>query len=404
MAIRKELLDELLGGYQKPTDLMGQNGILQQLTKALIERVLEGELTHHLGYEKHDPVGNNSGNSRNGKTTKVLKGEVGEIPIAVPRDRNGEFAPQFIQKHQTRFDGFDEKIIALYARGLTVRDIQAHLEEMYGVEVSPGLISTVTDEVQEEVKAWQQRPLDKLYPIIYLDALVVKVRQDGRIANRAIYVAIAVNLQGKKEVLGLWAAQNEGAKFWLSVLTELKNRGVEDFLIACVDGLKGFPEAIEQVFPQTRVQLCLVHLVRHSLSFVSWKDKKEVAADLKTIYGAATAQAGQDALDVFMKKWSSRYPMVVRSWLNNWPRIIPFFEFPMEIRRVIYTTNAIESLNFSLRKVIKNRSLFPSDEAVFKLLYLALRNAAKKWTMPIKDWPRALQMFAIIFEGRVPLP
>lgn len=404
MAIRKELLDELLDGYQEPTDLMGSQGILQQLTKALIERVLEGELTHHLGYEKHDPAGIHSGNSRNGKTLKVLKGEAGEIPIAVPRDRNGAFAPQMIQKHQTRFDGFDEKIIALYARGLTVRDIQAHLEEMYGVEVSPGLISTVTNEVQEEVKEWQQRPLDKLYPIIYLDALVVKVRQEGRIANRAIYVAVAVNVQGKKEVLGLWATQNEGAKFWLSVRTELKNRGVEDFLIACVDGLKGFPEAIEQVFPQTQVQLCVVHLVRHSLSFVSWKDKKEVAAELKTIYGAATAQAGSDALEVFMKKWSSRYPMVVRSWLNNWPRIIPFFEFPPEIRRVIYTTNAIESLNYSLRKVIKNRGLFPSDEAVFKLLYLALRNAAKKWTMPIKDWPRALQMFAIIFERRVPVP
>lgn len=403
MAIRKELLDELLDGYQEPTDLMGQQGLLQQLTKALIERVLEGELTHHLGYEKHDPVGNNSGNSRNGKSSKTLKGQEGELALAVPRDRNGAYEPQFIRKHQTRFDGFDEKIIALYARGLTVRDIQAHLAEMYGVEVSPGLISTVTDEVLEEVKGWQQRPLEKLYPIVYLDALVVKVRQDGRVLNRSIYVAIAVNLQGKKEVLGLWAAQNEGAKFWLGVMTELKNRGVEDFLIACVDGLKGFPEAIEQVFPKAKVQLCIVHLVRNSLSYVAWKNKQEVAADLKTIYGAPTAQAGQDALDVFMKKWSSRYPMIVKSWLNNWARVIPFFEFPAEIRRVIYTTNAIESLNYSLRKVINNRSLFPTDEAVFKLMYLALRNAAKKWTMPIKDWPRALQMFAIIFEGRVPV-
>ena len=402
MAIRKEVLNELLAGYEEPTDLMGANGILQQLTKALIERVLEGELTHHLGYEKHDPAGHHSGNSRNGKTKKTLRSKAGEIPIEVPRDRNGEFAPQFIPKHQTRFDGFDEKIIALYARGLSVRDIQAHLAEMYGVEVSPNLISTVTDEVLAEVKSWQQRPLEKVYPIVYLDALVVKVRQDGRVANRAIYVGIGVNLQGKKEVLGLWAAPNEGAKFWLSVMTELKNRGVEDFLIACVDGLKGFPEAIEQVFPQTRVQLCLVHLVRHSLSYVSWKHKKEVVADLKTIYGAVTAQAGQDALDVFMKKWSSRYPMIVRSWLNNWLRIIPFFDFPDEIRRVIYTTNAIESLNFSLRKVINNRSSFPTDDAVFKLLYLALRNAAKRWTMPIKDWHRALQIFAITFEGRVP--
>lgn len=403
MAIRKELLDELLEGYQEPEDLMGENGVLQQLTKALIERVLEGEMTHHLGYEKHSPEGKNTGNSRNGKTSKTLKGKQGAIPIEVPRDRNGEFEPQFIPKHQTRFDGFDDKIIALYARGLTVREIQGHLQEMYGVDVSPGLISTVTDEVQEEVKAWQQRPLEKLYPIVYLDALVVKVGQDGRIANRSIYVAIGVNLQGHKEVLGLWASQNEGAKFWLGVMTELKNRGVEDFLIACVDGLKGFPDAIEQVFPKTQVQLCMVHLVRNSLQYVSWKSKKEVAQDLKPIYGAPTAEAGQDALEAFAQKWGSRYPMIVKSWLSNWPRIIPFFEFPEEIRRVIYTTNAIESLNYSLRKIIKNRSLFPNDEAVFKLLYLALRNIAKKWTMPIKDWSRALQMFAIIFEDRVPL-
>lgn len=403
MAIRKELLDELLGGYQKPEDLMGENGVLQQLTKALIERVLEGEMTHHLGYEKHSPEGKNTGNSRNGKTSKTLKGKQGAIPIEVPRDRQGEFEPQFIPKHQTRFDGFDDKIIALYARGLTVREIQAHLQEMYGVEVSPGLISNVTDEVQEEVKAWQQRPLEKIYPIVYLDALVVKVRQEGRIANRSIYLAIGVNLQGQKEVLGLWASPNEGAKFWLGVMTELKNRGVEDFLIACVDGLKGFPDAIEQVFPKTQVQLCIVHLVRNSLQYVSWKSRKEVAQDLKTIYGAPTAQAGQDALEAFTKKWGGRYPLIVRSWLNNWPRIIPFFEFPEEIRRVIYTTNVIESLNYSLRKIIKNRSLFPNDEAVFKLLYLSLRNIARKWTMPIKDWSRALQMFAIIFENRVPL-
>src|SRR4029450_2941999 len=284
MAIRKELLDELLDGYQQPEDLLGEKGVLKQLTKALIERVLEGELTHHLGYEKHSPEGNNSGNSRNGKTHKRLKGKAGEIPLAVPRDRQGEFEPQFIKKHQTRFDGFDDKIIALYARGLTVREIQGHLAEIYGVEVSPGLISTVTDEVLEEVKAWQQRPLEKLYPIVYLDALVVKVNQEGRVANRSIYVAIGVNLRGHKEGLGLWATASEGAKVWLWVMTALKQRGVEDFLIACVDGLKGFPEAIEQVFPKTQVQLCLVHLVRNSLSYVSYNDRKELTADLKAIY------------------------------------------------------------------------------------------------------------------------
>jgi len=403
MAIPNEVLDYLLKDYQKPEDLLGQQGVLQQLTKALIERVLEGELTHHLGYEKHAPEGINSGNSRNGKSGKTLKGERGEISIEVPRDRQGSFEPQFVRKHQTRFDGFDEKIISLYARGMTVREIQGHLHDLYGVEVSPDLVSTVTDGVLEEVRAWQSRPLAKLYPILYLDALQVKVQREGRIVNRIIYLAIGVNLAGRKEVLGLWAAESEGAKFWLSVVTELKNRGVADILIACVDGLKGFPEAIEAVFPQTQVQLCIVHLVRHSLSYVSYKERKAVAADLKLIYRAATATEAERQLECFARKWSARYPMIVKSWLANWPRVIPFFAFPEEIRRVIYTTNAIESLNYSLRKIIKNRSLFPNDEAVFKLLYLALRNIEKKWTMPIKNWNQALQQFAIAFEGRLEL-
>ena len=404
MAITKEILDELLKDYQKPEDLIGQSGLLQQLSKALIERVLEGELTHQLGYEKYAPEGKHSGNSRNGKSRKTLKGKQGAIPIEVPRDRNGEFEPQFVKKHQTRFDGFDDKIISLYARGMTAAEIQGHLQDIYGVEVSPELISTVTDGVLEEVRAWQARPLEKLYVILYLDALVVKVKQDGRIANRSIYLAVGVNLQGHKEVLGFWAAGNEGAKFWLAVVTELKNRGVEDILIACVDGLKGFPEAIEAVFPQALVQLCIVHLLRNSLSYVSWKDRKAVAAALKPVYTAATAEAAERALTEFEQQWASRYPMIGRSWRNNWTRIIPFFQFPAEIRRVIYTTNAIESLNYSLRKIIKNRSLFPNDEAVFKLLYLALKNIEKKWTMPIRDWKQALHQFAIVFEGRVPLP
>lgn len=402
MSIRTELLDELLESYQKPEDLMGQNGILKELTKALLERALSGELTHHLGYDKHAVEGKNSGNSRNGKSWKTLKGEQGELRIEIPRDRNGEFEPQIIKKHQTRFDGFDGKIISLYARGLSVRDIQAELKELYGVEVSHDLISNVTDEVLDEVKSWQMRPLEKVYPILYLDALVVKVKIDGRIANRSIYTAIGVKLDGHKEVLGLWAAQSEGAKFWLQVITELKNRGVEDILIACVDGLKGFPEAIEAVFPQTQVQLCIVHMVRHSLNYVSYKDRKAVATDLKLIYSSINATEAEKQLKRFMEKWSSRYPMIAKSWINNWARIIPFFNFPSEIRRVIYTTNAVESVNYSLRKVSKQRALFPSDEAVFKLLYLALRNIAKKWTMPIRNWTQALQHFAIAFEGRVP--
>jgi len=389
---------------QKPEDLLGQSGLLQQLSKALIERVLDGEMTHHPGYEKHSPEGRNSGNSRNGKSRKTLKGKQGEIPIEVPRDRNGEFDPQFVKKRQTRFDGFDDKIISLYARGMTTSEIQGHLEEIYGVEVSPELISTVTDGVIEEVRAWQGRPLEKTYVILYLDALVVKVKQDGRIANRSIYLAVGVNLQGRKEVLGFWAAENEGAKFWLSVVTELKNRGVQDVLIACVDGLKGFPEAIESIFSRAQVQLCIVHLLRNSLGYVSWKEGKAVAAALKSVYTTATAEQAEQRLTEFEEQWGVRYPMIGRSWRNNWARVIPFFQFPEEIRRVIYTTNAVESLNYSLRKIIKNWSLFPNDEAVFKLLYLALKNIEKKWTMPIREWKRALQQFAIVFEGRMPLP
>jgi putative transposase len=403
-AIDPKIIDELLKSYEKPEDLLGEGGIVEQLTKALIERALQGEMTHHLGYEKHSVEGYGSGNSRNGRTAKTLKGKKGQLEVEIPRDRSGQFEPQLIKKNQRRFDGFDEKIISLYARGMTVREIQGHLEEIYGVEISPGLISQVTDEVLDEVRAWQGRPLEKVYPIIWLDGLRVVVNQEGRVSQRTIYVALAVNLHGHKEVLGLWASENEGAKFSLSVITELKNRGVEDILIACVDGLKGFPEAIAGVFPKTLVQLCLVHLVRHSLSLVSEKDRKAVAADLKSIYRSSTAEEAERQVHLFGEKWNSKYQLIAKSWRANWAQIVPMFQFPEEIRRVIYTTNAIESLNFSLRKIIKNRSLFPNDEAVFKILYLAIRNAAKKWTMPIRDWRRALHQFALVFEGRLPLP
>jgi putative transposase len=363
---------------------------------------MAAELTEHVGYEKHDATGRSSGNSRNGRSAKTVKGTFGTLPIEVPRDRNGTFEPQIVGKHQTRFTGFDENIISLYARGLSTREIQQHLEEIYQVEVSPGLISSVTDEVIDEVKAWQMRQLDEVYAIVYLDALQFKVRDGGHVRNKAIYVAIGVGLDGLKEVLGLWIAQTEGAKFWLQVVTELKNRGVGDIFIACVDGLKGFPEAIESVFPKTEVQLCIVHLVRHSLNFVGWKQRKEVATDLKKIYASATEAEAETRLAEFAEKWDEKFPMISRSWRSNWPRVIPFFAHPPEIRRVIYTTNAIESLNMSLRKVTKTRSSFPNDEAVLKLLYLALRNIAKRWTMPIHDWKAALNRFAIIYEDRMP--
>jgi putative transposase len=403
MTIDNELIDNLLKGYKKPQDLIGENGLLKQLTKQLLERAMSAEMTAHVGYEKHEATGNNTGNSRNGTSGKTIKGSFGTMPIEVPRDRNGTFEPQIIEKHQTRFMGFDENIISLYARGLSTREIQQNLEEIYHVEVSPTLISNVTDEVIEEVKAWQNRQLDGVYPILYMDAIQFKVRDSGHVRNKAVYLAIGVTMEGLKEVLGLWIAQTEGAKFWLQVVTELKNRGVRDIFIACVDGLKGFPEAIESVFPQTVVQLCIVHLVRHSLNYVNWKQRKEVATDLKTIYTSATDTEAEQRLAAFSAKWDAKYPMIAKSWRSNWARVIPFFAHPLEIRRVIYTTNAIESLNMSLRKVTKARGSFPNDEAVFKLLYLALRNIARKWTMPVHDWKAALNRFAIIYENRLPV-
>ena len=403
MAIDNELIDKLLKDYKKPEDLVGENGLLKELTKRLLERAMSAEMTEHVGYEKHDATGDNTGNSRNGTSAKTIKGTFGTMPIEVPRDRNGTFEPQIIEKHQTRFTGFDDNIISLYARGLSTREIQQNLEEIYHVEVSAGLISNVTNEVIEEVKTWQNRQLDEVYPIVYMDAIQFKVRDSGHVKNKAVYLAIGMTMDGLKEVLGLWIAQTEGAKFWLQVVTELKNRGVKDILIACVDGLKGFPEAIESVFPQTVVQLCIVHLVRHSLNYVNWKERKEVAHDLKTIYTSATDVEAQQRLGEFSRKWDAKYPMIAKSWHSNWARVIPFFAHPEEIRRVIYTTNAIESLNMSLRKVTKARGSFPNDDAVFKLLYLALRNIAKKWTKPVLDWKGALNRFAIIYENRLPM-
>jgi putative transposase len=404
MAIEKELLDRLFADfkYTKPEDLIGENGLLKQLTKGLLERALRAELTDHLGHEKHAAVTTKGGNARNGCSAKTIKGEFGKMPIEIPRDRDSSFEPIIIPKGQTRFTGFDDKIISLYARGMTTREIQGHLEDIYGVDISPTLISSVTDAVAEEVKIWQNRPLDVLYPIVYMDAVRVKVRDNGHVSNKAVYLALGVTMEGHKEVLGMWVAENEGAKFWLQIVTELQNRGVEDIFIACVDGLKGFPEAIETVFPRTQVQLCLVHMMRHSLKYVSWKQRKEVAADLKTIYQAPTAEQAEMNLSAFEAKWDKTHPSIGQSWRRNWEHITPFFAYPPEIRKVIYTTNAIESLNMSLRKVTKNRGSFPNDAAMFKLLYLALNNIAKKWTLPIRDWKAALNRFSILFEGRMP--
>ncbi len=398
--VSEELLASLLADYKKPEDLIGENGLLKQLTKLLVEKALDAELTEHLGHDRHETVANASGNTRNGKSKKTLKGEFGELPIEVPRDRKGTFEPQIIPKHQTRWAGFDDKIISLYARGMTVREIQSHLEEMYGTEVSPSLISSVTDAVSDEVKAWQARPLDAIYPIVYLDCIHVKVRE-GAVRVKAVYLAIGITMAGEKEVLGLWLAQTEGAKFWLQVVTELRNRGVQDIFIACVDGLKGFPDAIEAVFPKAVVQLCIVHMVRHSLNYVSWKRRKEVAADLRRIYTAATVEEAELMLGEFEARWEDEYLPIGQSWRRNWSRLTPFFDYPPEIRKVIYTTNAIESVNMSLRKLTKNRGSFPSDEALTKLFYLALRNISQKWTMPIRDWKAALTRFTIQFGDRL---
>ena len=399
--IRPELIDELLKDYQNPEDITGSDGLLKRLTKAIVERALESELTHELGYDKHSRAGGARSNSRNGKSSKTLKTDRGDLEISIPRDRNGAFEPQIVKKGQRRFTGFDDKILSMYARGMTTRDIQGCLSEIYGVAVSPDLISRVTNDIVAELQDWQSRPLDDVYPIVFFDAVRMKIRDDGRVMNKAAYLAIGVNLDGKKEVLGIWIERNEGAKFWLSVFTELKNRGLEDVLIACVDGLKGLPEAIESVYPDAEVQLCIVHLVRNSLKFVSYKDRRPIARDLKAVYRSATVDQAEAALEEFSEKWDGRYPMISKSWRSNWQRVIPFFAYSAEIRKAIYTTNAIESLNNSLRKATRTRNSFPSDESALKLLYMALKNIEKKWTMPIRNWSLAIHQFSIHFGDRL---
>jgi putative transposase len=396
-----EVVDALLAGARTEEEIVGPGGLLAQLTKRLVERAMSAELTEHLGYEPHQEPPGGSGNTRNGMSSKTLATEHGSVRIDAPRDRKGSFEPQIVRKRQRRFAGFDDKIIALYSRGLSVRDIQAHLQEIYGVEVSPDLISSVTDAVMDDVRAWQTRPLDDVYPVVFLDCLVLKIREGGSVQRRACYLALGVTVDGDRDVLGLWFQETEGAKFWMQVLTDLKQRGVKDILICCVDGLKGFPEAIEAIFPATTVQTCIVHLIRHSLRFVPRREREQVARDLKPIYTALDADAAQAELERFDEKWGQRFPVITQAWLDAWEHVIPFLAFPPEVRRVIYTTNAIEALNRQLRKAIKTKGHFPNEDAARKLIYLAVTNAVPAWTRT-RNWTVALLAFKIHFGDRLP--
>ena len=373
------------------------------MTGGYDSKALDAEMDEYLGYKKNDNAGDNSGNSRNGYTTKtVITDSNDTIEVQVPRDRNSTFEPVIIPKHEKRTPLFNDQIISMYSFGMSTRDIQRHLQQVYGVEVSPETISNITESVMTDVREWQNRPLEKSYPILFLDALRVNSRQDGKNINKALYVALAINWEGRKEVLGLWLANTEGAKFWMSVLTDIKNRGVEDILIACMDGLTGFPDAVKAIFPDTHIQHCIVHMIRNSTKFVSYKDLKAVCRDLKEVYSAINAESGHEALEEFGKKWNDKYPMIQASWERNWNDLTEFFNYPKDIRRAIYTTNAIESLNFSLRKVTRNKSSFPDDDSIYKVMYLAIKNASTRWTMSIKDWGLAVNQFAILFDGRVP--
>ena len=392
------MAEELAKDVKTPDDL---NQLSAFLTKLTVEAALKGEMSHHLGYDKSELEGHNSGNSRNGYSSKKLKGDHGEIDLQTPRDRNSTFEPQLIKKGQSRITGMDEQIMSLYAKGMSTRDIVATFQEMYGADISAGLVSQVTNSVMEKVVEWQSRPLDAVYPIVYLDCIVLKIRQDKRVINKAIYLVLGINIEGHKELLGMWVSENEGAKFWLSVLTDLQNRGVQHMLIACVDGLKGFPDAINSTFPDAKIQLCIVHMVRNSLKLVPWKDYKAVTSDLKSIYQSITEQEASLELDRFADKWDEKYPQISKSWRANWENLITIFDYPADIRKVIYTTNAIESLNSVIRKSVKTRKVFPSDDAALKVVYLAVEAASKKWTMPIRNWKPALNRFMIEFEEQL---
>jgi transposase-like protein len=394
----QSLANELAKDLKTPEDL---SALTAQLTKITVEAALNAELDHHLGYTQYEHKGRSTGNSRNGYSSKTLKGDHGSVEIETPRDRNASFEPQIVAKGQTRITGMDNQVLTLYAKGMSTRDISNAFEEMYGVEISAGLISKITNHVMERVIEWQNRPLDAVYPIVYLDCIVLKIRHEKRVINKAIYLALGINMEGQKELLGIWIAETEGAKFWLSVLTELQNRGVEQILIACVDGLSGFPDAINTAFPDAKIQLCIIHMVRNSMKYVVWKDYKAVTADLKRIYQSPTEEIAHAELDKFAQTWDGKYPQISRSWNNHWPNLITFFDYPKDIRKAIYTTNAIESLNSVIRKSVKTRKLFPNDEAALKVVFLAVQSASKKWTMPIQNWKLAMNRFMIEFEEQL---
>jgi len=405
--LNNEVLDQLIGSLNlkgmTQEELLGQNGLTAQLTKRILETALQVEMDDHLGYSKNSSAGNNSGNSRNGTSKKTIATPHEQVEINIPRDRNGDFESVIIPKHKKRVPLFNDQVLSLYGGGMTTRDIQSHLKELFGIDASPDMISRITDAVIDDFREWQNRQLDSFYPILYLDALVVKSRESGKSTNKAIYVVLGINMEGKKEILGLWISENEGAKFWMRVLNEIRNRGVEDVLIACTDGLTGFPDAIQAVFPQTVIQLCIVHMVRNSTKYVAAKDRKAVCADLRAIYSSATEDAALSQLEAFSEKWDNVYPTISQSWTRHWEDLNEFFNYPEEVRKIIYTTNAIESLNFSLRKVTKNRLAFPNDDAIFKIMFLASQKASKKWTLPVRGWNIAIHQFAIHFGDRVRL-
>ena len=398
---RQEWVDELVSGCSSENDLFGPDGAFTKLKASVMQRLLEGEMRHHLGYDKHAVEGRNLGNSRNGHSRKVVLTESGPVPVDVPRDRQGTFEPKLVGKHQRRLVGFDQKVIALYARGMTTRDIQAHLAELYGTEVSPDLISSITQSVLEEFTTWRSRPLESVYPIVYVDALFVPVREGGHVHKRPFYIALGVQLDGQRDVLGIWSAESEGAKYWLSNLSELKNRGLSDIFILCADGLTGLPQAVQTAFPNTVMQTCIVHMIRNSMRYVSWADRKKLAAALKPIYTAPSEQAAQEALDTFEKDHGKAHPAVLRSWRARWPEIAPFLAYPAPIRSILYTTNAIESLNSQFRKTLRHRGVFPTEDSVFKLLFLTIKGSRRNWSPP-KCWYQALAHFRIVFQDRFP--
>jgi len=394
-------LDEELKNCKSINDITGKNGLVQKLIKGMIEKLLEEEMKEHLGYEKHSSMGNNSGNNRNGKNSKKIKSSFGNVNLDVPRDRNGDFSPALIKKRQTDISSFDEKIISMYSKGMTTRDIQDHIKEIYGTDLSPTMVSHITGKVLAVANEWQSRPLESVYPIVFFDAIHYKVRENGKIVSKAAYTCLGIDLEGKKDILGLWIGDNEGASFWAQICAELKNRGVKDIFIACIDGLKGLPDAIKCEFPKVEIQLCIIHMIRNSMKYVSYKNVKEFISNLKDIYKSPTEKTAEFQLNVFQEKWNEKYPLAVKPWIKHWENVKTFLKFPDKVKKLIYTTNAVEALHRQFRKVTKTRAIFPSDEALFKMLFLAAKDVSKKWTSSVRDWKSVLTHLSLVFGERL---